>query len=118
MDLIRIKNLKILASHGLYEDEKKVKKIFEIDLELSLLLNVAGKSDQINDTIDYAHIVEKTTEAFTSKNYLLVEAAAESIATSMLNNFNFEKVIVRVRKPHAPINAEFDTIEIEIIRQK
>ena len=33
------------------------------------------------------------------------------------NALKVAKVIIRVRKPHAPINAEFDTIEVELIRE-
>ena len=117
MDSIRIKNLKVKARHGVYEFERKKDGTFELDIEIYLPLEKSGQSDKIEDTIDYGNIVSIATKAFTEKDYNLVEAAAESVCGKLLNAFKVFKVIVRVRKPHAPINAAFDTIEVKLIRQ-
>ena len=117
MDRISIKNLKVKARHGVYEFERKKDGTFELDIEIYLALEKSGQSDKIEDTIDYDNIVSIATKAFTEKNYNLVEAAAESVCGKLLNALNVQKVILRVRKPHAPIDADFDTIELEIIRE-
>ena len=31
-----------------------------------------------------------------------------------MEKYSVEKVIVKVRKPHAPINADLDTVEVEV----
>ena len=117
MDCIRIKNLKIKARHGVYEFERKKDGTFEIDIEIYLSLEKSGQSDKLEHTIDYDNIVSIATKAFTEKDYNLVEAAAESVCGELLNALNVYKVILRVRKPHAPIDADFDTIEVELIRK-
>ena len=117
MDCIRIKNLKIKARHGVYEFEKKKDGTFELDIELYLSLEKSGQSDKLEHTIDYDNIVSIATKAFAEKDYNLVEAAAESVCEKLLDVLNVFKVILRVRKPHAPINADFDTIEVELIRK-
>ena len=117
MDCIRIKNLKVKARHGVYEFERKKDGIFELDIELYLSLEKSGQSDKLEHTIDYDNIVYIVTKAFTEKNYNLVEAAAESVCEKLLGALKVAKVILRVRKPHAPINADFDTIEVELIRE-
>ena len=117
MDCIRIKNLKIKARHGVYEFEKKKDGTFELDIELYLSLEKSGQSDKLEHTIDYDNIVSIVMKAFTEKNYNLVEAAAESVCEKLLYALKVAKIIIRVRKPHAPINAEFDTIEVELIRE-
>ena len=117
MDCIRIKSLKVKARHGVYEFERKKDGIFELDIELYLSLEKSGQSDKLEHTIDYDNIVSIVTKAFTEKNYNLVEAAAESVCEKLLGALKVAKVIVRVRKPHAPINADFDTIEVELIRE-
>ena len=116
LDSIRVNNLKIPARHGVFEFEKDKDGIFEIDLELFLPLNKSAKSDNLEDTINYQDIIKITTESFTSKQYALVEAAAESVCNSLLNEFEIDNIIIRVRKPHAPIEANFDTVEVEIER--
>ena len=37
---------------------------------------------------------------------------------SLLKEFDIQKVIIRVRKPHAPINADFKNVEVELLRFK
>ena len=117
MDCIRIKSLKVKARHGVYEFERKKDGAFELDIEIYLPLEKSGKSDKLEDTIDYDNIVSIAIKAFTEKNYNLVEAAAEAVCEKLLYALKVAKVIIRVRKPHAPINADFDTIEVELIRE-
>ena len=117
MDGIRIKNLKIPARHGVYEFEKENDGTFELDLELYLPLLKAGKSDRLEDTINYEDIISTATKAFTEKQYALVEAAAQSVCDRLLNDFKIDKIKIRVRKPHAPIDADFDTVEVRLNRK-
>ena len=118
MDSIHINNLKIPARHGVYEFEKSKDSIFEIDLELYCNLEKAGGSDNLIDTLDYQDIVCFTNEEFTKKRYKLVEAVAESVCRRLLKEFQIEKVVIRVRKPHAPIKADFKNVEVELTRVK
>jgi dihydroneopterin aldolase len=117
MDSIRIKNLRIPARHGVYEFEKEKNGTFELDLELYLPLLKAGKSDRLKDTINYEDIISTVTKASTDKHYALVEAAADSVCDRLLTEFDIDKITIRVRKPHAPIDADFDTVEIELNRK-
>jgi len=117
MDSIRIKNLKIPARHGVYEFEKEKEGTFELDIELYLPLLKAGESDRLEDTINYEDIISVVTKAFTDKQYALVEAAAQSVCDRLLNDFKIDKITVRVRKPHAPIDADFETVEVQLNRK-
>ena len=117
MDSIRIKNLKIPARHGVYEFEKEKDGTFELDIELYLPLFKAGESDRLEDTINYEDIISTVTKAFTDKQYALVEAAAQSVCDRLLNDFKIDKITVRVRKPHAPIDANFETVEVQLNRK-
>ena len=117
MDSIRIKNLKIPARHGVYEFEKEKDGNFELDIELYLPLLKAGKSDKLEDTINYEDIISTVTKAFTEKQYALVEAAAQSVCDRLLNDFKIDKITIRIRKPHAPIDADFETVEVQLNRK-
>ena len=47
----------------------------------------------------------------------LVECVAERIAAAILDEYQMvEKVDVSVKKPHAPISADFDYVGVEITR--
>ena len=117
MDSIRIKNLKISARHGVYEFEKEKDGVFELDINLYLPLLKAGKSDRLEDTINYEDIISTVTKAFTEKQYALVEAAAQSVCDRLLNDFKIDKITIRVRKPHTPIDADFETVEVQLNRK-
>ena len=117
MDSIRIKNLKIPARHGVYEFEKEKDGIFELDIEIYLPLLKAGESDRLEDTINYEDIISVVIKAFTDKQYALVEAAAQSVCDRLLNDFKIDKITIRVRKPHAPIDADFETVEVQLNRK-
>tara|TARA_Y100000590_G_scaffold345834_1_gene395757 strand:+ start:1621 stop:1977 length:357 start_codon:yes stop_codon:yes gene_type:complete len=116
MDKIRILNLKLMGRHGVYGFEKEHVKQFEVDIEMFKYLSVAGKSDNLEDTVDYNDVVTLVADIFSAKNYDLLEAVGESICNNLLSTYPIEKVVVRVRKPHAPIQAEFDTVEVELVR--
>ena len=117
IDKIEIKNLKIMGRHGVFDFERFQDRTFELDLVLFLDLSKASKSDNLEDTIDYAEIIDVVIKEFTKKNYNLIEAVAESIISRLFKEFNFDKVKVRIRKPHAPIDAEFDTVQVELERE-
>ena len=118
MDKIRILNLKIPAHHGVYEFEKNKEGLFEIDVEMIADLSKAGKSDSLDDTIHYDETVSAVTKVFTEKDYHLLEAVGESICRRLLAQFPIQKVVIRIRKPHAPIIANLDTIEVELVRDE
>ena len=50
--------------------------------------------------------------------FYLIETLADRIAESLLRKYQTDKVIVRVRKPHAPVKGVLDTVEVEIVRTK
>ena len=53
------------------------------------------------------------------RKYFLIEALAETIADGLLKEFKrLEKVVVRVRKPSAPVKGVIDYVEVEITRAR
>ena len=118
-DVIFVKGLLMHAHHGVMEHEEKVGQQFVIDLELSLDLAPAAKSDKLADTVSYASIVETVSRTFTARNYRLVEAAAGAMADAVLAAFpRVGSVRVTVHKPHAPIAAIFSDVGVTVLRQR
>ena len=118
MDIIRIKNLKIPATHGAYEFEKDKEGLFELDIEMYMDLKTPARTDDLNDTVNYDEAVSIITSIFTQKSYNLIESVAEKICFKLLDHYPIEKVLLRIRKPHAPILANLDTVEVELLRRK
>ncbi len=116
MDVIRLENMLFYGYHGVSDSEKELGGKFEVDLELFCSLKNAGSSDSLKDTIDY-EAVYKIVDTFTHQNkYFLIEALAENISATLLKEFPLERVIVRVRKPNAPVKGVLDFVEVELDR--
>ena len=116
-DRIFVSGLVIHAHHGVMEHESKVGQRFVLDLELSIDLEDAARSDKLVDTVSYSAIVEAASRAFTAQSYRLVETAAGAVADALLTGFaRVASVHVTVRKPHAPIAAIFADVGVTLVR--
>ena len=59
MDKIILKGIRFHGYHGIAEAERQLGQKYEVDLELTTnLLTVAGKTDDLAHTIDYAQVVQ------------------------------------------------------------
>lgn len=119
MDKIIIKDLKLFAYHGVNPEEKRDGQIFYIDITAETDLSTAGKSDMLDDTVSYAKILKTARAVFTSEKFDLIEKAAEVVASAVLESYSrISSVTVLVKKPEAPIKAEFSYVAVEITRKR
>ena len=118
MDIIRLKNMQFYGFHGESESEKHLGGRFEVDLEMELSLKKSCDSDDLNDTVDYEKIYKIVDSCIKKDKFYLIEALANSIAVDVLDNFPINSLLVRVRKPHAPVKGVLDTVEVELERKK
>lgn len=119
MDKILVRDLKIFAYHGVNPWEKADGQNFVIDITAMLDFKKARLSDDLADTVSYSKIIKKTTAVFTAEKNDLIERAAERVAQALLDEFEkIESVTVLVKKPEAPINAEFSYVAVEITKSR
>jgi dihydroneopterin aldolase len=118
MGIIRLKNIQLYGFHGVNESEKDLGGRFEVDVELSLSLQSACISDNLKDTINYESVYKIVDSCVKRDKFYLIEALANSIAEDILKDRRIESIVVRVRKPQAPIKGVLDTIEVEIERSQ
>ena len=118
-DAIFVNGLALHAYHGVMQHEAKVGQTFHLDLVLGIDLAAASKSDKLKDTISYDMVVKTASEAFCSRRYRLVEAAAGAVADALLERSpQLRNVRVTVHKPHAPIAAIFTDVGVVIERAR
>ena len=58
METIEIRGLEIWARHGVLDQERKVGNTFRVDVILTADLSRAMISDNVDDTINYAKVIE------------------------------------------------------------
>lgn len=119
MDKIIIKDLRIYAYHGVNPEEKIQGQNFVLDIECKTDLSEPCVTDNVDDTVSYAQIIKLVRKIFTAEKYDLIEKAAQVVADGIFNNFEkVKKVTVVLKKPEAPMKADFSYVAVEIKRER
>ena len=119
MDKIIIKDLNIFACHGVHEFEKTQGQNFILDITVRVDLTLPCCSDNVSDTVSYSDIIRKVTEAFTAEKYDLIERAAQVVCDTIFENFpTVCECEILLKKPEAPIKADFSYVAVEIRRAR
>lgn len=119
LDKISIKGLKLFAYHGVNPEEKENGQSFVFDIDYYVNIAKACHNDSIDDTVSYAKVVKAVRSAFTEEKYDLIEKAAQVVADAILDSFeDIFKVDITLKKPEAPIKADFDYVSVTISRER
>lgn len=119
MDKIIIKDLHIYAYHGVNIEEKIKGQNYYIDVTAEADLRRACHTDDLDDTVSYSKMVKRINFAFTAEKYDLIEKAAQEVADILLREFpKLQAVEVTVRKPEAPVKADFGFVAVAIRRTR
>lgn len=117
MDRIIIKDLLIRGIIGISERERSQRQDILVNLVLFGDINAAGKSDNIQDCINYRTVAKKTIAFVEHSARYTVEALASDIARFCLEEPGVMGVQVRVEKPGAVRFAQSVGVEIERFRR-
>lgn len=114
MEKIIIKGLKIKAFHGVNPEEKIDGQNFILDITVELDAKKAQVSDNVDHTVSYSNIIKTATAIFTEKSYDLIETAAHKVAVGIMKTYSeLEKITILLKKPEAPIKADFEYVAVE-----
>lgn len=119
MDIIKIKGLRLFAYHGVNPEEKEQGQNFIFDIDLYVNLNKACSSDDVNDTVSYAKVVKTVRRVFIEAKYDLLEKCAQVVSDAIFEEYaEVQKVEITLKKPEAPVSAEFEYMAVNIIRTR
>ncbi|MEE1010620.1 MAG: dihydroneopterin aldolase [Acutalibacteraceae bacterium] len=119
MDKILIRNLKIFAYHGVHDYEKENGQNFVFDIDVFVDVSDACKSDNVDDTVSYSAVIYQVQKIFTENKYDLLEKAAQTVADGLFESFDkIQSLRILLKKPEAPIKADFDYVGVEIFRER
>lgn len=116
-DRILIKDLHVRGIIGVNDWERAEKQDILINLTLTADLREAGRSDDIDDTVNYRTVTKQTLTLVESSSRCTVEALAEDIAKLCLAIKGVNEARVRVEKPGAVRFAGSVGVEIERRRE-
>lgn len=120
-DRLSVLGMRFDARHGVHDEEKERPQPFEVDLVLHADLAVAAESDDLATTADYGALADVVREIVEGPSFDLIEALAGAIARAILAATDprvVSAVEVRVRKPQAPLDVSFDTVEAALTRRR
>ncbi len=106
------------AYHGVAPTEKLQGQRFFVDVDLYLDLAEAGRRDDIHQTVDYEGVFRTVKDHVEGKRFHIIEALADTVARTLLEEFPVESVTIRVRKPSVPLQGILDHTEVEITRRR
>jgi 7,8-dihydroneopterin aldolase/epimerase/oxygenase len=120
-DRLSLLGMRFEGRHGVRPDEKVTAQPFEVDLVLGADLAPAAERDDLAATVDYAELFGRVRAIVEERSFDLIEALASEIAVTILAATDpaiVHEVEVRVRKPKAPIDGAFDTVEVSLVRRR
>ena len=83
-DLLRLEGMRFFGHHGCLADERGAGVHLDLDVELTTDTREAARSDRVEDTIDYARLVETCRRVVEESSYHLIETVAERLAEELL----------------------------------
>jgi len=117
MDKITLSRMEFYGYHGVYAEENKLGQRFYVDAEMAMPLDVPGRSDRIEDSVNYAEAYERIKNVVQGEPFKLIEALAHAIAEDLLGAYAMiQEVTIRVIKPHPPFDIHFQGVTVEITR--
>lgn len=96
---IIINNLIILASVGVYENEKQNKQKIIVNVELLLSNESEPKSDNLESTQDYSQFRKCLIDIIRSQHFQLLEVLVEKIHSTLMINSYVLGAKVNISKP-------------------
>ncbi len=116
LDRVFIRDLAIRCIVGTDEQERREKQEVLIDITMVVDLRKAGRTDALEDTIDYRTLKKRILQLVGESQFHLIEALAQCVAEECLRDERVERVEVAVEKPGALRFAR--TVGVEIVRSR
>jgi dihydroneopterin aldolase len=118
-DRIILEGMIFYGMHGVDPAEKSLGQRFIVDVWLTRDLRRPGRTDDVNDTINYADVYRFAKNVLEGPSKDLLEALAEDLARRIAEYWpDIEEIRVRVRKPEVPIKGSvLSHAAVEIVRQ-
>ena len=116
LDKIHIRDLHLRCIIGTFEEERRAKQDVLIDITLYADLKAAGRSDRLEDTVDYKALKKRVIAMVENSSCRLLERLTERIAEICLSETHVRGVSVTVDKPGALRFA--CSVAVEMVRDR
>jgi dihydroneopterin aldolase len=108
MDRILLEGMSFQGRHGVRAAERERPQEFKVDIEIDCDLSAPGRTDRVEDTVDYRQIRAIAKDVIEGESHKLLESLAAQMAERVLQLERVGGVTVRIaKKPESmqPIDA-------------
>ena len=98
MDRVLLEGMSFQGRHGVRAAERKKPQEFRVDIEVDCDLSQPGRTDRIEDTVDYTRVRAIAKNVIEGESHNLLESLAAQIAERVLQLPNVGAVAVRIAK--------------------
>jgi dihydroneopterin aldolase len=118
-DRIELRGLRVLGTHGLLDEERARAQPFEVDVDIETSLAAAGRSDDLDDTVDYGAVAVAVADTVGGHHAELLEHLATRVADAVLGVAGpaAGSVTVTLRKLRPPVPVDLATAGVVVTRR-
>jgi dihydroneopterin aldolase len=98
MDRIALEGMVFNGRHGVREAEREQPQEFKVDVKVETDLLAPGRSDSVEDTVDYRRLYAIAKDVIEGESAKLIETLAHRIAQRVLELDKVAAVSVRIAK--------------------
>lgn len=115
-DIIELEGLEFYAYHGHYDFEKQVGARFMVSATIQTDCTKAGKTDKLEDALNYQKIYDIIREEMEIPSALL-----EHVCTRILDHIyrsfpTIEKASIKLSKMNPPMGGEIEKVSVRLTR--
>lgn len=111
---IELKNMRFFAHHGVLPQERVIGNEFVVNLKLETDFSIACKTDEVEDTLNYAHIFDLVKAEMQTPSNLLEHVAGRILRKIRETYPNLGAIEIRVAKMYPPVSGEAEMAEVVI----
>ena len=115
-DSILLRGLRVMAYCGVLDEEQARRQPFEINAEVVTDMVAAGRSDSLDDTINYGLLTAAIAALVEERRFALLEFFAAQIAEVLLEDPRVVEVTVEVFKLRPPVPEDLAASGVRITR--
>jgi dihydroneopterin aldolase len=98
MDRVLLEGMSFQGRHGVRAAEREHPQEFRVDIEIDCDLSEPGRTDRIEDTVDYTRVRAIAKDVIEGESHKLLESLAAQIAEQVLQLPKVGGVAVRIAK--------------------
>ncbi len=114
---IEISGLSLYTHMGVSAAEREIGQRLLLDIRLDIGECDATVTDRVEDTVDYAEVIDVVNLVAQQRSYRTLERLCAAVADRLLERYDTHTVWVKAAKPEPPIALPVAEVSVEVWRE-